>query len=177
MIHEDYLMRMIMQLITAIRRVYHNPTDLDDFRDDVEQAVGEAVNIDPELFFSLSPESQVQMLEMGDTDPKLAKYITNAIFYESKVMEANGDIATSQLRRSQGIAIAKKYGCDIPSEDISAEGLVQLFLKDPEGLEDEDAEEALREKQAKEEREAAERNAKQGFSISGIPLDKLKLDL
>ena len=108
MLHKDYLMRMIMEMITGIRRIWSIPErDRIDPTGDIEQTVGDAVNIDPALFFSLEPESAVQMLDMGEVDDSVADYVVHAIFLEATMLEAEGQMAKARLRREQAAAIAR----------------------------------------------------------------------
>lgn len=167
MIKEDYIMRLIKELVSAIREVWLNEDKKRvGYDDDIEGAVGEAINIDPNLFFSLDPDSAVQLMDMGDVTDDLALYVSRAIFYEAKLLEANGDIAKATLRRRQATAIAKRYKCPIPQQDSTAESLVQLFLED---LSDNPVEGSAQDEQAVSEAPEAV-----GASIEGIPLDKLK---
>ncbi|MGI6216515.1 MAG: hypothetical protein ACOYIK_02765 [Coriobacteriales bacterium] len=174
MLQNDYIMRMILDLAMMMRRAFNLPDrDKGDCTDDIEAAVGEAVNIDPHLFFSLEPESAVALLDMGDVDDELATYVTRAMFYEAKILESEGNITTATLRRRQAVAICKKYGVEVPPDSESAEGLVQVFL---DVLDDAEAEEEKdSEKKAEEGKEGDSPIHGGNFStVNGIPLDKLK---
>ncbi len=174
MLKNDYIMRMIMDLVMTMRKVWNMPElDRDDAMDDIEESVARAVNIDRNLLFSLEPESMVSMLEIGDFDDELAKFVTGALFIEVKMLEAEGRLSTADLRRQQAIAIARKYGCNIPDSAESAEGLMRVFVEEEfvdaetsDGTSSTDAEAA-----AKEDKLAEMANA---TSIGGIPIDKLK---
>lgn len=139
MLQNDYIMRIIWDLAMMIRKSWGLPElDKEKFTDDIESAVGEAVGIDPKLFFSLEPESAVAMMEMGDVDEDLAAYVTQAMFLEAKILEGEGNVRAAHLRRKQAIAIARRFGTNIPDEAESAEGLVRFFMEDLPG-EDENA--------------------------------------
>ena len=133
MLHKDYLMRMIMDMVLGIRKVWNLPDrDRGNFTDDIEKSVGDAVNIDPDLLFNLEPDSAVQMLDLGDIDDSVAEYIVHAIFLEATMLESQENFAKARLRREQAVAIAKYFGCEIPDSAASSEALVQIFLEDPE---------------------------------------------
>ena len=173
MLHKDYLMRMIMEMITGIRRIWSIPErDRIDPTGDIEQTVGDAVNIDPALFFSLEPESAVQMLDMGEVDDSVADYVVHAIFLEATMLEAEGQMAKARLRREQAAAIARYFGCELPDSAASAESLVQIFLEDPEARLD--AKNAAEEGAVGETSEQLAAEAKRRMSSLGISADKLK---
>ena len=170
MLENDYIMRIILDLAMMIRKSWGLPElDKEKFTDDIESAVGEAVGIDPKLFFSLEPDSAVAMMEMGDVDDDLAAYVTQAMFLEAKVLEGEGQVTAAHLRRKQAIAIARKYGTPIPPESESAEGIVRFFMEELPG----------------EEGDAGAggpavvddgRKAPRGAAALGISADKLRID-
>ena len=190
MLKNDYIMRMIMDLVMTIRKVWDMPDlDKDDAMDDIEESVSRAVNIERGLLFSLEPESMISMLEIGDFDAGLAAYVSKALFIEVKMLEAEGRIATADLRRSQAMAIAKRYGCTIPSSEESAQGLMREFVEEFSENDSDDANsnakissdnksELVSEESPNSEDEnrssTNENLCSNVSSISGIPLDKLK---
>lgn len=173
MLKNDYIMRMILDLVMTIRKVWNMPElDKDDAMDDIEESVARAVNIDRGLLFSLEPESMVSMLEIGDFDDELASYVSRALFIEVKMLEAEGRLATADLRRKQAIAIAEKYGCSIPDSAESAEGLMRTFVEDFSDGSGNVEERGKNEDAASREDRLAEYGG--ASSIGGIPVDKLK---
>lgn len=190
MLKNDYIMRMIMDLVMTIRKVWDMPDlDKDDAMDDIEESVSRAVNIERGLLFSLEPESMISMLEIGDFDAGLAAYVSKALFIEVRMLEAEGRIATADLRRSQAMAIAKRYGCVIPSSEESAQGLMREFVEEfSESDSDDDSLDAKISSENKSELVSEENSNSDGTnistnnenlcsnasSISGIPLEKLK---
>ena len=171
MLQNDYIMRIIWDLAMMIRKSWGLPElDKEKFTDDIESAVGEAVGIDPKLFFSLEPDSAVAMMEMGDVDEDLAAYVTQAMFLEAKILEGEGSVMAAHLRRKQAIAIARRFGTPIPDEAESAEGLVQFFMKDPGSEDGADAGEA----RADGSGEGA--TAPRGAAALGLSADMLRID-
>ena len=133
MIHKDYFMRMIEEIVTMVRMGLKLPDgDKGDWLDDLEKAVGDAVQADPNLFFSLDPESIVEMLETSEIDESLGTYVVHAIVLEATMLEAEGQMSTADLRRRQARAIADRLGCSAPASDATAETLEAFFMEDPE---------------------------------------------
>ena len=132
MIHKDYFMRMIEEIVTMVRMGLRLPEDdRDGWLDDLEKAVGDAVQADPDLFFSLDPESVVEMLDTAEIDENLGSYVVHAIVLEATMLEAEGQMATADLRRRQARAIAEHLGCSAPASDATTESLEAFFMEDP----------------------------------------------
>jgi len=131
----DYLMRMILQLARVLRRslIREYPTPDVEIRD-IESKVAEALDLDPRLMFKLEPESLVSLLQLGNVDPVLAIYAVRSIYYESDILEANGELEKAELRRRQADAIAEAYDIEVTLADASPEAMEQ-FLNEQE-LED-----------------------------------------
>jgi len=98
---------------------------------DIEGRVAEALDLDPRLMFKLEPESLVSVLQLGNVDPVLAIYAVRSIYYESDLLEANGDLERAELRRRQADAIAQAYQLDVTPVDASPEAMVE-FLSEQE---------------------------------------------
>jgi hypothetical protein len=60
MFQNDYLMRMILQMVQAMQRsLEQSQNDPEAAADELESVIGDAVDIDSDLFFSFAPESMV----------------------------------------------------------------------------------------------------------------------
>ena len=130
MFENDYVMRMILQLVRVLRRSLarqfpNRATELED----IEGSVAESVALDPRLMFSLTPESLVSLLELGNFDAQLAGYVVRSIYYESDLLEADGQLSKAELRREQADAIAVRFGLEVKPTDCAPEALEQ-FLAD-----------------------------------------------
>ncbi len=132
MFENDYIMRMIMQLTRVLRRslIKQYPTPEEEIRD-IENKVGEALELDPRLMFKLEPESLVSLMQLGDVNPQLAVYAIRSIYYESDLLEEQGKLETAELRRNQADAIARAYGIEVTLADASPEALEE-FLDEQE---------------------------------------------
>ncbi|MDR1088683.1 MAG: hypothetical protein LBL23_05380 [Coriobacteriales bacterium] len=132
MFENDYIMRMILQLVRVLRRslTKEYPTRETEIHD-IEGKVAEALDLDPRLMFKLEPESLVQLLQLGNLDPVLAVYAVRSIYYESDLLEEGGDCEKAELRRQQADAIAKAYGVEVTLADASVEAM-EDFLDEQE---------------------------------------------
>jgi len=128
----DYLMRIILQFVAALQRALReNRASPVAEAQDLEALVGNAVNIDARLFFSLAPESMVSMLQLGDFDPQLGGYVLRSMYLEAELLDESDQPDKAQLRREQADAIAQAYGFDVTPADIEPEAL-EAFLNPPE---------------------------------------------
>lgn len=203
MLKNDYILQMILQIGTLIRKVIGLPEiERKDSLDDIEEAVGEAVNIDHKLLFSLDPDSMASLLSVGDVDEKLARFVSHAILLESRILEAEGEISMAQIRADQAKAIADAFGCELPGDNTPVEAIANtLSMTDGDNLdssantdisanadvsantdtESEGADADLPDQVSKtdgtgsmaKEREDLQRR----YAGSGISLDSLKMDL
>jgi hypothetical protein len=131
MFQNDYLMRMILQMVQAIQRALEETRgDPEESAQEIERVVGEAVDIEASLFFSLSPESMVSMLQIGNFDEQLGGYVLRSIYYEAELLEKAGYTQRADLRRAQADAVAKAYGYEITPEDLSPEAMHAYFAEE-----------------------------------------------
>lgn len=132
MFENDYIMRMIMQLTRVLRRslLKEHPSPEAETQD-IEGRVAEALDLDPRLMFKLEPESLVSLLQLGNVDPVLAVYAVRSMYYESDLLEEQGELDKAELRRQQADAIAEAYGLDVTLADGSAEA-IEEFLDEQE---------------------------------------------
>ena len=74
MFQQDYLMRIFLQFAEAIRRSMlkaNGENDPASAAEMLEAAVGEATELDGEVFLSLAPESMTCILAVSGTDPRV----------------------------------------------------------------------------------------------------------
>jgi hypothetical protein len=128
MFENDYIMRMILQLTRALRRSLIKEYPSPDMEiHDIEGKVAEALDLDPRLMFKLEPESLVSLLQLGNVDPILAIYAVRSIYYESDLLEENGELEKAELRRRQADAIAEAYDIEVTMADGSPEALEEFL--------------------------------------------------
>jgi hypothetical protein len=121
MLHRDYLLEIIEQFVNTvfeglrIARAKHDPQAISG----VESAVGELLDLDPEVALRLSPDSLVTMMLLSGMGDALADYVTFSLNQLAGVYEEMGDDKTAALRRAQAVAVAESFGCDpevVPAE-------------------------------------------------------------
>ena len=86
MLQQDYLMRMIMQLIQGIRKSMRRAVDEKDpeaAADMLEATVGEATELDGAVLLSLSPESIASVVQISGTEPRVVEYICRTLMLEA----------------------------------------------------------------------------------------------
>ena len=94
---------------------------------ELEQLIGEAVNLDQRLLLSMDPTSIVSMLKLGDFDEHLGEYVVRSMYLEANLLDEAGQSDTASLRRMQAAAIAKEYNIDVNAEDVSPQALEEFF--------------------------------------------------
>ena len=102
MFEQDYLMRIIAQLLGA--------TDLD----------GEAL-------LSLAPESLASVLQVSGVDPHLTEYIARSLMLSGRYHGEAGRADMAELRRAQGLAVAAAFGHEMGADPAGDEALEALL--------------------------------------------------
>lgn len=137
MFERDYLMRLILgyfQTITIVIRRGTKEKDPEGAADLLEQAIGQATEIDADVLLSLSPESIAGILQVSGTDPKVIAYVAHGLLLESHYLMMAYDFARAELREQQARALADAYGIDLPDDPAEAERL--LYEAAEQGLMD-----------------------------------------
>lgn len=134
MLEQDYLMRIVLQFAEIIRRSWTKATDECDPKraaDMLEDAVGDAVDMDGEALLSLAPESIAAVMQVSGVDPRVTEYIARSLLLASGYLREAGEGALADVREGQARAIAESYGFDLPD---SAEELALLMDEADEEL-------------------------------------------
>lgn len=104
----DYILRIIEQMGSALREAFarfqggagsEEPLEL------TEQAIGLVVDMDPQLFLRLSPQSMVSFVEIGGFDDRVVTKLVEALRLEADILDAEGTIVTARVRREQADAL------------------------------------------------------------------------
>ena len=115
MLHQDYLMRLIMQFVEGVRRVLEHP-DIDprDAASSLEDVIARAADMDADVLLNLQPESFASIVQISGIDARVIVYIVNALYLEAYHIDRYGDGALAEVRRAQGEALARVYGVAVP---------------------------------------------------------------
>jgi len=112
MLQQDYLMRLIVNLAIAMREALARSGGLSDTagqRLHLEDAIGEAADMDPDVLLALAPESISTMLWLGNLNDSVAEYIVHALMLDANYLDEDGYDELASLRRQQAQAIASSF--------------------------------------------------------------------
>ena len=115
MLHRDYLLEVIEQFVSTVSQALARALlerDLD-AAVEVEEAIAELVQLDPETAMSLAPESLVIMMQLSGTGDAVAGYAAYALNRLGDAYERMGDAELASMRRDQALAVADAFGADI----------------------------------------------------------------
>lgn len=132
MLHQDYIVKMLMDLAAAVVRTATRDSSKRDPQEAarfLEQAIGEAVAIDGESFLALTPDSIAQIMQVMGTDPEVSEYVARSILLASAYQAEAGNDEIAALRRSQACAIASAYGHDISDMQGGPETMMPQILE------------------------------------------------
>lgn len=141
MFERDYLMKLILgyfKTIVIVIKQGEKEKDPEGAADLLEQAIGEATEIDGEVLLSLAPESIASVLQVSGTDPKVVGYVAHGLLLEAHYLMLACDFARAELREEQARALASVYGFDLPDDLAEAEDILREAAE--QGLMDEGAE-------------------------------------
>ena len=134
MFENDYLMRMIMQLIEAIQRSINMAKNNEDpaaSAQMLEDAIGAATELDGGVLLALSPDSIAEILGVSGTDPQVAEYVGRTLYLESSYLAQAGARDLALLRAEQALALADAYNFSL-DEDLGPEAAMEAFLASEE---------------------------------------------
>lgn len=130
MLQQDYLVRMLMRLAEAISKSLAKAKDDDDPEEAaelLENAIGEATELDGAVLLSLAPESIASVVQISGTDPRVVEYIARTLMLEASYLEDAGKSEKAALRNEQALALANAYGIDVSSVELSEEEFEAFF--------------------------------------------------
>ena len=90
----------------------------------LENAVGDAVDIDGATLLSLAPESMAGILQVSGTDPRVTEYVARSLMLASAYLREAGEDAVADLRLEQARALADAYGLELPDDPAEMAGLL-----------------------------------------------------
>ena len=104
----DYVLRIIEQMGTALRQAFERYRDGDEADEPIamtSSAIGLVVDMDPQLFLRLSPQSMVSFVEVSGFDDRLVARLVEALTLEADILEGEGDLVEAGVRRDQAAAL------------------------------------------------------------------------
>ena len=128
MYEQDYLMRMLLQFFKAIARSWELNRDHDDplaAAETLENAIGNATDMDGATLLGLSPESIAQIMRVTDVDPNVTQFIARSMLLEAVYLNRAERHGLADLRTQQARAIAREYSFDLPDDPSDFESLTE----------------------------------------------------
>lgn len=115
MLQRDYLLDIIIRFVEVLSRALRAAVLEKDGEAcaEVERAVAELLELDPDTASILAPQSLVQLMALSGMGEGLAAYVGYALDRVADVYEDRGEDALAGLRRAQAEAIADQFGCDL----------------------------------------------------------------
>lgn len=104
----DYILRVIEQMGAVMREAFaayrggaasEEPLALTD------AAIGLVIDLDPQLFLRLAPQSMVSLVEMSGTDDRLVSKLVEVLMLEADILDSEGNLVEANVRREQAGAL------------------------------------------------------------------------
>ena len=130
MLQRDYLLEIISQFVEAVMRAMRLAVENSDPSacQEIEQQVGELLDLEPETALQLAPDSLVTMMVLSGMGSSVAHYVSYSLERLSTIYESMGETDKSGLRHLQAKAVGESFDCDpnVPPEEF-AELDAELF--------------------------------------------------
>jgi hypothetical protein len=101
-------MRIIEQMGSALRRAtrrFAEGAPAAESIDATNDAIAIAVDVPPELFLRMSPQSMVSLLEISNADDRLIEMLAEALLFQADVYETEALLIEAGVRREQAAAM------------------------------------------------------------------------
>ncbi len=115
MLHRDYLLEVIEQFVSTVSQALARALLQRDFdsAEEVEAAVADLMQLDPETAMSLAPESMVTMMMLSGTGDAVAGYAAYALNRLGDAYVSMGQDDLGNMRKDQAAAVANAFGADL----------------------------------------------------------------
>ncbi len=130
MLEEDYIIRLLMNFFAGIRRCIEREEERrqpSEAARELDTLVGDAVDLDPDMLLTLTPDSAAGLLKISGVDPRVVEYVSRTLLLSSSYYSEAGENDLAGLREQQAHALAEVFNCDLPDEPVSNESM-QEFL-------------------------------------------------
>lgn len=104
----DYILRIIEQMGTAIRealRRFSGGEAAEESLELIDSAIELVVDMDPQLFLKLAPQSMVSLLGISDMDDRVVGKLADALELEADILLGEGLLIEAGVRREQAAAV------------------------------------------------------------------------
>ena len=79
----------------------------------LENAIGDATDLDGSMLLSLAPESMASVLQVSGVDPHVTEYVANSLQLESEFLRSAGNDELAEVRAGQARALASTFGFEL----------------------------------------------------------------
>lgn len=113
----DYILRLIEQMGSLIRRAMERlgAAHDDETYDLTSQAVGLALDMDPDLAMRLSPQSLRSLLEIDLPDERVLGLVVQALELQADTLDMSGEMNGARVRREQAAAVREILDPTLPN--------------------------------------------------------------
>jgi hypothetical protein len=103
----DYVLRLIEQMGSLMRRAMEmlRAGSDEETYELAEQAIGLALDMDPQFAVRLSPQSLAALLEINNLDDRVIELVAEAFAVQADALERSGELVEGGVRRDQANAI------------------------------------------------------------------------
>lgn len=132
MLQRDYILEIIAQFAQVVAEALGRAREMhdQDSIEQVEQAIGDLLELDHETALALAPDSLVTMMLLSGMGDSVAEYVCYALGQLSGIYADMGEEDLAGIRGLQAKAVAESFGCDpdtVPAEladdaDAASEG-------------------------------------------------------
>lgn len=126
MLQRDYILEIIAQFAQVVAEALGRAREMhdQDSIEQVEQAIGDLLELDHETALALAPDSLVTMMLLSGMGDSVAEYVCYALGQLSGIYADMGEEDLAGIRGLQAKAVAESFGCDldtVPAELADAE--------------------------------------------------------
>ena len=130
MLQRDYILEIVADFTESVARAFKLAVQKKDPTacTDIEQQIGELLDLDHKTALALAPDSLVTMMVLSGMGDSVASYVCWSLERLSKVYEDMGNEDLAGARHLQAQAVAESFNCDVadvPVELASVES--ELF--------------------------------------------------
>ena len=103
----DYILRLIEQMGSLLRRALEQVSIGSDEEsyEILSQAVGLALDMDPDLAARVSAQSLVSLLGLNNVDDRVLGLVAESLDAQAGILEGRGDLVEATIKREQAAAV------------------------------------------------------------------------
>lgn len=117
MLQRDYILELVSEFVRTVKEALRLAEEdgSPEACQEVEAAVAELLELDPDVALALSPDSLVTLMILSGIGAELSGYVAFALDRLARVYEARGERELAALRRAQAEAVAESFDWNLAS--------------------------------------------------------------